>query len=161
MPLAKVLEDAWGRVADILFPRYCYGCDRFLGNTDNRYLCLACWRKIPLIRDEVCLHCGMPLGPAIPQQTTCDWCRTQQFAFDEVRGAGLYRGSLRDLLLAFKFRGLMQIAEPLAAMIAWQLDRIPFSQMPDFIVPVPLSEKSYAQRGYNQAELLANSLTFC
>lgn len=149
----------WLRQAtDLLYPRRCYGCEARLGHTDNLYLCHACWRKLPLMRDGMCLRCGMPLGPKLPHQEQCSWCSSQKFAFGEVRTAGQYEASLRKLILDLKFHQLTQLATPLAAAIFWQIARTPFVHKPQAIVPVPLSDQSYLKRGYNQSELLAHSL---
>jgi ComF family protein len=94
----------------------------------------------------------------MPERNKCYWCKQRSFAFTEARAVGIYRGKLRHLLLRFKFKGMWQLAQPLAALLAWQIKRRPFAFLPQAIVSVPLSPQKERKRGYNQASLLAQSL---
>lgn len=150
--------DWCGRLLDLVCPRVCYLCRSPLCAGDNRYLCPRCWRRLDLMRGPACLRCAMPLGPGNAMRERCHWCGRLHFAFAQTRAAGVYRGGLRRLLLDFKFRACLQLAEPLAAAIAWQLRRLPLTPAPQLLVPVPLSARRERQRGYNQAALLADAL---
>jgi ComF family protein len=71
---------------------------------------------------------------------------------------GVYEGPLKRAIAALKYRHQPQIARPLGQWLAqtWT------AQMPDYpllVVPIPLHPAREQQRGYNQAELLAQS--FC
>ncbi len=147
------------KILDILYPRFCYVCKKPLNETQNFYLCFSCWRKIPLIRHEACLQCGMPVGKGIETTKVCLVCQKEKFAFSQARCAGEYNDSLRELLLSFKFHGITQLRFPLGALLYWKIKNTPFPQKPQIIVPVPMSYSSQIQRGYNQAVLLAENLS--
>jgi ComF family protein len=78
------------------------------------------------------------------------WCAAASF--------GAYEGTLRELVLLFKSRGRDELATPLAGLLltAWQRAGWP---MPDAVVAVPMRWARRLRRGYNQAELLARSLS--
>ena len=59
------------------------------------------------------------------------------------------------LVHAFKFRGELALAPLLAGLLA---ARLPALQSVDCVIPVPLSAKRLASRGYNQAAELARHL---
>lgn len=64
-----------------------------------------------------------------------------------------HTGAIREALHALKYEGVRRVAEPLgehlAQVVPWTIDAI---------VPVPLHYQRLQERGYNQAELIAQSL---
>ena len=71
---------------------------------------------------------------------------------------GCYRGGLRRAIAAFKYENQPQLARPLAGWLAdaWRLRAQPPAGT---IVPIPLHASKYQERGFNQADLLAQH--FC
>jgi ComF family protein len=84
----------------------------------------------------------------------CLTCLSAPPLYDYARSAGLYAGPLRDALHAFKFREKRAMARPLAALM---LEQVAAALPPDIaaLVPVPLAKGRLRERGFNQAELLA------
>jgi ComF family protein len=70
-----------------------------------------------------------------------------------LRGAFLYEGPARSLVVKFKYGGRPSLAEALGA---W-MSAVPFPA-PDALAPVPLHPKRLRERGYNQAERLAREV---
>ena len=82
-------------------------------------------------------------------------CRLGLVGFDAVYTFGSYEGRLRQLVHLYKY-GKM---EPLAATFGPMLARaLPRETSFDLIVPMPLHWLKKYQRGFNQAELLANEI---
>jgi ComF family protein len=78
-------------------------------------------------------------------------------AIDELRYVAAYQDVMRTAIHRLKYERDLGIAIELANLLAqivqatnWQID---------LVMPVPLSEKRKAQRGYNQAALLAYPLS--
>lgn len=67
-----------------------------------------------------------------------------------------YEGGLKSAHLRLKFSRELIMAKVFAIFWAFRLEQLAF--YPKLIVPIPLSEKRLRQRGYNQAEVLANNL---
>ena len=87
----------------------------------------------------------------------CLGCRVDPPEFDRARGAGLYTGSLRHALHALKFRGKRALARPLAELIREQCVTV-LRPGGEALVPVPLARARLRERGFNQAELIADRL---
>jgi ComF family protein len=87
----------------------------------------------------------------------CAACRQQDFHFDGIARAGVYKDALQQMILAFKHdrTDLISILAPLAN-AALQGSR--FYDEVDLFVPVPLHWTRRLLRGYNQSQLIAKSL---
>jgi len=92
----------------------------------------------------------------------CGHCRIQPPSFDETLALADYRPPLDVLAIHFKFRGRSTIAGDLAQRLAAlatarrtaQMNTradTPHTNLPDLLIPAPLSGKRLAVRGYNQA----------
>lgn len=75
-----------------------------------------------------------------------------------TRAAFSYRGPVPPLLHAFKYRGRLDAGRLLAAWMAEGWRRYPELGVPDALVPVPLHPRREAERGFNQAEVLAEAV---
>ena len=76
--------------------------------------------------------------------------------FTRAVSYGTYQGRLRDAIHALKYDKVNPVARGLGRMLAHaiaQLDGEAPAEM--LVVPVPLHRSKYAQRGFNQARLLA------
>jgi len=73
-----------------------------------------------------------------------------------IRAAFLFKGEMRDVIHALKYRGASDILNPLAGRMAesWRHHRM----QSDVLVPVPLHANREAKRGYNQAALVAKAI---
>jgi len=122
------------------------------GGDCGEVLCPECGEEYFPQNMARCLRCGklIPLG-----QTLCTDCRQGRGpkGLAQVTAWGHYTGKWRDFILTVKYQGqplkLAQIAEPFAE---WAIAQLP---PPDVVVAVPLSSNRLAERGYNQAEVLA------
>lgn len=137
----------WSAAADWLFPPRCGGCGR-LGS----HWCANCDAQMQRLAAPLCTHCGYPLPEP---QAECPACLPPTFAFVSARALGSYAGVLRRAILKLKHKrnaGLgLALSQPLAALY-------PASWRVEGVLPVPLSPRRLAQRGYNQVELLAAPL---
>lgn len=117
-------------------------------------------QAVDLLYPRTCNHCAR-VGHA-----WCSHCRAvleaYPFALSEreldsglhVISVGPHDGLLRDAIHAFKFDGARDLAEILGAALD---DGFIQSQLDiDVVVPVPLHERRFRWRGYNQAALLAD-----
>lgn len=78
--------------------------------------------------------------------------------FDELWILGVYHYPLTYLIPALKFHGQRHFATLLAQWFV--LYRVKYmTDLPQVIIPVPLHWRRFLQRGYNQAELIAQTLS--
>ncbi len=166
------------KVTDFIFPEE-EGCVLCKKTVDTRHaeeiffalICSDCISRIPFVREPICETCGRPLrGQAVNSAVhedsesgapVCIDCRRQGRFFHIARAVGTYDGVLKDLICEFKFYGRRDLAEGLGVLMAREVSRRKLMRTCDVIVPVPLHPIRLAERGYNQAKLLAREVASC
>jgi ComF family protein len=144
---------------DLIFPALCPACGARLAAGRRDPLCGACWTGIERIARPRCPRCGAA-GPdidgaaAVETAAACAACRDEPPVFDYACAAAQYRGSLREALHAFKFRGARALARPLGDLVLEQCAGVVAADVAA-LVPVPLARDRERLRGFNQATLLA------
>ncbi len=100
----------------------------------------------------MCEVCGMTLDS--PNSVgLCPLCRQHRPPFQALRAWAVFTGSLRAALHHLKYRNHVALSEPLGELLAHCARR--WRWPIEMVIPVPLGSKRLAQRGYNQAALLA------
>ena len=132
---------------DLFFPRRCIEC-----GDEGAFLCGRCNAQLQRLEAPRCSQCGLPL----PTEAVCRACQELPLCLDSIRSLYAYQGSLRELLIQFKYRGVRAIGAELAVALGDYLTANPLTV--DVIVPVPLYPSRRRERGYNQAEVLAQKL---
>ena len=138
-----------------IYPRRCPVCDDVTALTGSS-VCDKCKEKLAVADGFHCMKCGK----FIPQEDDeyCEDCRSRVHDFDEGFGVFPYHGWVQKSMVRFKFHGRQEYAAFFAEwMCRGAADRIE-RWCPEVIVPVPMHRKKRRQRGYNQAELLAEKI---
>lgn len=144
----------WEKLLDLLFPRRCPVCDQPV-KPFGALICDAC-REIPVSIGEVyCMKCGKPLDGE--ELEYCTDCRQTGHVYDAGRAVFVYH-SVSDAIYRFKYRGRQEYAEYFAECMAQKLGDWIRQKQVQALVPVPIHTERRRARGYNQAELLAESL---
>lgn len=130
------LRDVGGGLAGLVYPALCLGCARRLPDRVHA-LCPACLRGLPPAAPgaAAALLAGAPVDGAAALWT-----------FD----AG---GTARRVQHALKYGGRPSLGPPLGRLLAPLV-----GPAPDAVVPVPLARLRLLERGYNQAEALAEGV---
>lgn len=118
------------------------------------HICPACKGKTELIKEPFCLKCGKGLAK---NEEYCDDCKSRKHLFERGMSVFVY-GSVSDSLYRFKNKGRQEYADFYAQSILKAHGRWLMSLRPDALVPVPVHRSKRQHRGYNQAELIANSI---
>ena len=79
-------------------------------------------------------------------------------ALDAALAAFAYGGPMRRALAGLKYTGVARLAPILADLALPTLDRVLAIAGPAALVPIPVHRRRLADRGYNQAALLAGAL---
>ncbi len=132
---------------DWLFPPRCGGC----GKNGSRW-CSECQQATRRVLPPVCSRCGQPQA----REGLCPKCRRSAPHFQALRSWGLFEGPLRNALHRLKYRRDIALGEALARHLIEMLEGLAWEI--DMVVPVPLGLARQAERGYNQAALLAKPL---
>lgn len=105
---------------------------------------------------ELCKYCQR-------QVLSCQFPNPSQFWEGQlpVFAWGVYGGAIKRAIAALKYDNQPQLARPLGHWLgeAWLTSKVAAGTKNLTVVPIPLHANKLQQRGYNQAELLAQS--FC
>lgn len=118
-------------------------------------VCSGCLRRLPFIVAPFCMKCGKPLRAGAANKAICSDCQSWGRFFQKARAVGVYDGILKEHIHALKYRGQRRVAGALGSLMAGIACREQGMDSVDLIVPVPLDIRRLAERGFNQAELIA------
>lgn len=137
---------------DLVFPPRCVSCQAL-----GVLLCDRCRATITLPEPPLCARCGRPLQASRAGEQ-CDLCALGRgpVHLTSLRVATDYEGGIRAAILAYKFRGVRRLVEPLGKMLADAYTRERLDA--DLVTHVPLHTKRRRERGYDQSQLLAREL---
>jgi ComF family protein len=141
------LGDGFALVLDLVFPPRCVVCRR-----RGAWLCPRCLNAVQPIAEPICSRCGMTRL----QGHVCTSSTLRPLTLHGLRAAGRYHGTLREAIHHFKYNGLRALATPLGDILCEAYLR--YGLQADLLAPVPLHTSRQAERGFNQAALLAQRL---
>jgi ComF family protein len=106
--------------------------------------------------DDVPFHAAPDAGPEARVAALCRACRLAPPPFVRAVAYGAYRGRMKDAIHALKYDRLHPAANQLGQLLAQAMAQLA-AEAPQqlLVVPVPLHSSKYAQRGFNQARVLA------
>jgi ComF family protein len=146
---------------DILFPPHCVSCDSALAEKTNTSICRACAEKVRWFGADRCSRCGDAVGRGSGVVPECPTCHTHPPAYIKASCsvAGYMAGPLRDLILGLKFGQQLHLARNIGQLIAQRIKETGLIDGHVALVPAPLTRSSFASRGFNQAEEIANCVS--
>jgi ComF family protein len=165
--VVRVLRSPADNLSCVLFPASCALCGGSLLRLTRAPLCDLCCAKIHPQAGNLCACCGENLGIANfslpsenPEALLCQPCRLAPPPFVKAVAYGVYHGELRALIHLLKYDGMQPVSRRLGALLADSVEVYAASadvprQM--LVVPVPMHRVKQRQRGFNHAELLAQS----
>jgi ComF family protein len=153
MALARWLDP----VLDLVFPAVCPVCAARSDDPAHRPFCAPCWAALPIGLGPGCAVCGEPF-PGLDGTLPCAACRRAPPPYAFARAVAAYQDGMREAIHALKYGGRTAVGTPLGRLLADTgpgVLPVPLGQWADGLVPVPLHRARLAERGFNQAELLA------
>ena len=145
--LATGLANAARRCAATLLPQDCFLC---AAPSSDCLLCPACAASLPRLTAERCPVCALPA----PASGICGACLKHAPHFDATQAVFRYEFPVDSLIQSLKYAHRLASADFLGKALA----QISGPLHPALIIPVPLSAKRLAQRGFNQALEIARPL---
>lgn len=144
--------------ASLLYPPSCTICSASVD--PGEYLCHECESKISRIVPPFCAKCSQPFDGAITTEFACANCAHRKIYFEAAVSAYRARGIVRHAILNFKYGKEIHLRHLVARWLVAAFDdqRLRDRHF-DAIVPVPLHPARERERGFNQAELLAEWLS--
>ncbi len=134
----------------LVFPRVCPACGLPVEDEEDA-LCAVCLRQIAWLAPPFCAVCGEP-------KKACEG-HQRPGHLNGVWACAWHQGLLANLIADYKYEGRIELGASLARLLhkysEWWRDE-PF----DCLAPVPLHRRRLAQRGFNQALIMAKALNY-
>ncbi|HSW03390.1 ComF family protein [Aquabacterium sp.] len=140
MPEQETVERSSRR--GLSWPRLCELCRSWA----PRSLCADCLQRFAPLRPR-CLGCAMPMPG---EGRFCGECQREPPPYARCVAMADYGYPWDGLITAFKFRGRVDLAAPLATALTQTLERQASLDV-NLVIPVPLNPARLAERGHNQA----------
>lgn len=119
-------------------------------------ICRDCKKELRYIKQPSCMRCGRQLSYA--EHEYCSECAGKRFSYDRGYAVWQYDARMRHSLGAFKYHSKREYADfYVTEAVRLYGDRIR-AQAPEVLIPVPIHCAKRKQRGFNQAECLAERL---
>ena len=146
----------------LLFPRVCPVCGEILKKKltegeEPPFICPACYAKLQFAGEKSCMKCSRPVSE---EEEYCEDCRKRKLLFDRGRALLLHDENARKILYDLKYSNCRDNADFIGYEIALQMGASLRMWNADALIPVPLHPKRQLQRGYNQAERIAESISY-
>ena len=144
-----------GWLLDLVFPRYCIGCQKELTLKQDSLICEFCFGKIALNSGVQCHICGLRNNKG-----TCKRCR-QKTPLKGLLAASQYKNPiLKEMIHQFKYQSVESLKKPLAELIIVYITKelLTNKLKNSVLVPIPLTLGRKSVRGFNQSELLAKEI---
>lgn len=140
------INSFWKFVLDIFFPKKCINCRKY-----GEELCFECAKEIEMVVTSVCPLCGK----ISKSGKICAVCKNKsKFVLKGIISAAVYdSGPTKEIIHHLKYSGMTRLSDILAELIVIRLRKEKFST-DTVVVPVPLHESRFTERGFNQSELI-------
>lgn len=168
LALHSILDD----LVTTTFPSDCRVCNGPLVRSTLLPVCDSCRASVPKQTAALCHCCGEALdvdmesirfagqsGGTLPSEgLLCAPCRAVPPKFERAVAYAVYQNELREMIHLLKYERMAGVAELLGGMLAESILTLRLEAARDLVVvPVPLYPGKRRERGYNQAELLADA----
>jgi ComF family protein len=157
MSFLATCRDTLRGVVDLLYPPSCRFCGAATAG-GVRPFCTPCEAALTEDPFATCPRCGSSIGPYALLEDGCSRCRDDRFRFDAVIRLGRYRDTLREAVIRSKHSAEELLAHGLGVLLADRIVSTLGAEAASAVVPVPLHWLRRWQRGYNQAEAIAEAV---
>lgn len=107
-------------------------------------ICLPCQQDLPWHIQAHCPQCAL----ASSDNQICGHCLRAPPAFDRTLALFRYQYPLDAMLQRYKYGHLLSMADTFAGLL---LSKLPVTNLPDVVIPMPLHPQRLKERGFNQA----------
>ncbi len=149
-----MMRKLYGGMLDLLFPRRCPVCDGIVAPAEG-LACRACLPKLRYVKEPCCRKCGRGLRDAAKEY--CTGCMNTRHAYDEGKAVFEY-DCIYQSLYRFKYMGRKEYAEFYGKQAAAYVKAQIRAWKAQALIPVPMYAAKKRQRGYNQAQALAEEM---
>lgn len=149
-----LLKRFYKSVLDFIYPHLCIKCWTVV--EDDAGFCSACFKKIRFVTQPFCDMCALPLEVSATEETRCAPCLQEEKLFKKARTVLVYDDESKPFILSFKNKGRTMYRKPLSHLMI-QRGQDLFEDA-DIVTTVPMHFLKRFLRGYNQADLLGETI---
>lgn len=142
------------RILDLLYPARCPICDQVA--SEGFPICPDCRRTIETVKEPVCKKCGKPIENE--RDEYCRDCGRKAHEFVQGKALWVYGKEVRQSIYRFKYQNRRDYGLVYAGEIAKRYGQWIYDRHIQVIVPIPLHKARKKQRGFNQAQVVAEEL---
>ncbi|MGA0562699.1 ComF family protein [Ancylobacter sp. VNQ12] len=153
--LAGMARMAARGLVDLVLPPVCMACRAAVD--EPGCLCAGCWSRIGFIERPICDRLGTPLAYELDGGTVSAAALADPPAYGRARAVAAFGDVARDLIHALKYADRLDVAPPMARMMARAGADI--LEGAGALVPVPLHGLRLWRRRFNQSVLLARGVS--
>ena len=155
-----MLKSLFHSLLNFIFPPFCASCHQKILQPESGLICEACWDSIERWKAQSCQRCGMQVPSVSESQVPllCPRCRIPDWACADIRAIGPFKAPLSDAIHLLKYSDRRSVVEKLSFYMEQSLTEAAHYREADLILSVPLHPARKRERGYNQAQLLAQAL---
>lgn len=149
----KALQNS---LLSLICPQECRVCSCQVECLDDGVACSECWAATHIFHgsEMLCDKCGAFYGnEAAPVPVFCHKCDDHHY--EKASAVGIYENALATSIISLKSTPVL--ATTIRSIIAKMVERTNFSGI-DLLIPIPLSKKRRLERGFNQAEIIADEI---
>jgi len=145
------LSEILGALSDFILPQSCLLCNKEIR---RGMICDNCLEYLPVVEPPLCFTCGRP----VDRGSSCYHC-AKEHVLDHGRAWMLLVPPSDKVIHHFKYRRKTDLAELLGRAMAGIIKADHTLSKADIIMPIPLFWWKRTRRGYNQADLLARTIS--
>ena len=144
---------------DLAAPKACVFCDELMDMETIIPVCDECRGIIPFVDGKTCEVCGVPLSENYAD-IYCGRCRKTKFHFERNVSRYIYENIVSESLKRMKF-GVYEnwIAEVMGSFLSDTIEKKYEGINFDCILYVPISLARKFERGFNQSEVIADTVS--
>jgi len=135
-------------IVNLLFPKVCTGCSAFLLK-DELVICTRCRHEIPKTNHH--LSKNNEVFSRFYGRIPLEFASSLMYFHK--------KGIVQEMIHKLKYKGHQEIGAAVGHWYAEELKNIKELQDIDFIIPIPLHEKRFKERGYNQVATFGEALS--
>jgi len=140
-------------ILSIIFPDTCIGCGKAVAKSE--FICSRCDGKIDYI--NYAFKCKTCLRVLANNKTgICGNCLSEKPYYARLISCVKYEGSLKRMLKLYKFHNRPDLHLGFSKLACEKLERE--GVFFDAVIPVPISNDTLLERGYNQSALIAKRI---
>lgn len=141
----------------------CYLCHGRVSSVSHqsKLICHFCHDQLPLLA-KGCPVCAMPIATSssLPDSPPCGDCLKLTPNYYKTVAAFHYQPPISDFITRLKFNGQLHFVALLSEYLLQAIKKNYLSDnLPQAIIAVPLHPQKTRERGFNQARLIASSLS--